>query len=257
MSRHCVTDNGPQFVSYEYARFAHQYGFTSIKSSRYHSRGNGKAESAVKIAKNMLKKSRFEDPYLALLAYRNTPQQGYQYSPAQRLMSLKLRDVIPTAASPHFPQAESRQVVMRNIEERRVRSKAHYDRRASGHLKPFAPGEKVFLNPRPTNKSQSWIYQEVLERPTSRSCVIKTAMGSVQRNHAQIREARTEPAERQTIGMDQLEIVSTHSEPEQERQPADPEQMELESAPPQADECRLCCSQRIRKRPSRFKDYVM
>ena len=82
-------------------------------------------------------------------------------------------------------------------------------------------------------------------------------MGSVQRNHAQIREARTEPAERQTIGMDQLEIVSTHSEPEQERQPADPEQMELESAPPQADECRLCCSQRMRKRPSRFKDYVI
>ena len=59
------------------------YGFTSIKSSPYHSKGNGKAESAVNIAKNILKKSRFEDPYLALLAYENTPQQGYQYSPAQ------------------------------------------------------------------------------------------------------------------------------------------------------------------------------
>ena len=70
--------------------------------------------------------------------------------------------------------------------------------------------------------------------------MIKTAMGCVRRNHVQIREARTEPAERQTIRMDQLEIVSTHSELEQERQPADPEQMELESAPPQADECRLC-----------------
>ena len=73
----CVTDNGPQFVSHEYARFAREYGFTSIKSSPYHSKGNGKAESAVKIAKNILKKFRFEDPYLALLAYRNTPQQGY------------------------------------------------------------------------------------------------------------------------------------------------------------------------------------
>ena len=87
--------------------------------------------------------------------------------------------------------------------------------------------------------------------------MIKTAMGSVRRNHVQKREARTEPAERQTIRMDQLEIVSTHSEPEQERQPADPEQMELESAPPQADECRLCRSQRICKRSSGFKDYVM
>ena len=74
----CVTDNGPQFVSHEYASFAREYGFTSIKSSPYHSRGNGKAESAVKIAKNIIKKSRFEDPYLALLAYRVTPQQGYE-----------------------------------------------------------------------------------------------------------------------------------------------------------------------------------
>ena len=36
----CVADSGPQFVSHEYARFAREYGFTSIKSSPYHSRGN-------------------------------------------------------------------------------------------------------------------------------------------------------------------------------------------------------------------------
>ena len=75
----CITDNGPQFDSYEYSSFAREYGFTMIKPSPYYSRANGKAESAVKIAKNILKKSRHEDPYLALLAYRNTPQQGYSY----------------------------------------------------------------------------------------------------------------------------------------------------------------------------------
>ena len=138
----CVTDNGPQFVSHEYARFAREYRFTSIKSSTYHSRGNGKAESAVKIAKNILKKSRFEDPYLALLAYRNTPQQGYQYSPAQRLVTQTPR---------RHPQVASRQVEVGNIGERRAQSKAHYDKRASGLLKPFTPGEKVFVKPRPTN----------------------------------------------------------------------------------------------------------
>ena len=51
--------------------------------SPYHSQGNGKAESAVRISKIILKKSRHEDPYLALLAYQNTPQQGYDYSPAE------------------------------------------------------------------------------------------------------------------------------------------------------------------------------
>ena len=83
----CITDSGPQIDSHEYSSFAGEYGFTMIKSLPYYSRVNRKAESAVKIAKNILKKSRHEDPYLALLAYRNTPQQGYSYSPAQRLMS--------------------------------------------------------------------------------------------------------------------------------------------------------------------------
>ena len=87
----CITDNG-----HEYSRFAREYGFTSTKSTPYHSQGNGNAESVVKIAKNILKKSRNEVLYLALLAYRNTPQKGYNYSPAECLMSRKLRDIIPT-----------------------------------------------------------------------------------------------------------------------------------------------------------------
>ena len=107
----CITDNGPQFDSHEYSSFAREYGFTMIKSSPYYSRANGKAESAVKIAKNILKKSRHEDPYLALLAYRNTPQQGYSYSPAQRLMSRRLNDIIPTAPSRLVPQAASASLV--------------------------------------------------------------------------------------------------------------------------------------------------
>ena len=86
-----ITGNGPQFKSHEYSRFAREYGFTTVKSSPYYCRGNGKVESAVKIAKNILKKSRKEDLYLALLAYRNTLQQGYNYYPAQCLMSRRLR----------------------------------------------------------------------------------------------------------------------------------------------------------------------
>ena len=43
--------------------------------------------------------------------------------------------------------------------------------------------------------------------------------------------ARTEPAERKIIEMDQFGIASTHSEQEQERQPANPEQIDLENAP--------------------------
>ena len=83
----CVSDSGPQFISHEYSQFASEYGF---KSSPYHSRSNGKAEFAVKVAKNILTKAHQEDPYLVLLAYRNTPQQGHTYSTAERIMSRKL-----------------------------------------------------------------------------------------------------------------------------------------------------------------------
>ena len=93
----CISDNRPQFDSQEFSRLARDYGFNLVKSSPYYCRGNGKAESTVKVAKNILKKSRHEDPYLALLAYRNTPQEGHPYSPAQRLMSRRLRDLIPVA----------------------------------------------------------------------------------------------------------------------------------------------------------------
>ena len=51
-----ITDNGPQFRAQLYENFAKQWGFKHVISSPYHSQSNGKAESAVKIAKAMLKK---------------------------------------------------------------------------------------------------------------------------------------------------------------------------------------------------------
>lgn len=62
-------------------------------SSPHHQQSNGKAESAVKIAKNLLKKAKDAgtDPLLALLAWRNTPSQGFNSSPAERLMSRKTK----------------------------------------------------------------------------------------------------------------------------------------------------------------------
>ena len=137
-----VIDNGPQFESHKYSRFPREYGFTTVKSSPSYSWGNGKAEPAFKIAKNILKKSRKEDPYLALLAYSNTPQQGYNYSPAQRLMSKRFKDIIPAAHHQLTPQKASPSLVHGDIAERRLRSMAQYNKRASQPLREFSKGEK-------------------------------------------------------------------------------------------------------------------
>ena len=174
-----MTDNGPQFESHEYSRFAREYGFTIVKSSLYYSRGNGKAESAVKIAKNILKKSRKEDPYLALLAYRNTPRQGYSYSPAQRLVSKRLKVIIPTAQHQLTPQTAPPCLVRGDIAERRQRSMAQYNKRALQPLREFSKREKVFVKPRPGNRHQPWIYGEVIGRTGPRSCTVNTSTGPV------------------------------------------------------------------------------
>ena len=89
------SDGGPQFTAREFQSFAKTWEFQHTASSPYNSQSNGKAESAVKIAKRLLKRSR--DPYRALLEWRNTPTAGMGSSPAQRLLARRTRAAVPTS----------------------------------------------------------------------------------------------------------------------------------------------------------------
>ena len=51
-----VSDNGPQFSSREFSKFAGTCGFTHLRSSPLHPQGKGEAERAVQTVKNLLKK---------------------------------------------------------------------------------------------------------------------------------------------------------------------------------------------------------
>ena len=55
-----ITDNGPQYSSDQFAAFTREWEFQHTTSSPLHSQSNGKAESAVKIAKNLVKKAKQE-----------------------------------------------------------------------------------------------------------------------------------------------------------------------------------------------------
>ena len=56
-----VSDNGPQYASYESARFASEEGFIHVTSSPRYPKSNAKAERTVQTVKSMLNKS--TDPY--------------------------------------------------------------------------------------------------------------------------------------------------------------------------------------------------
>ena len=56
-----------------------------MSSFPHHHRSNGKVETAIKVAKSLLKKVRKDnkDPWLAMLDQRNTPTESLGESPAQ------------------------------------------------------------------------------------------------------------------------------------------------------------------------------
>lgn len=63
--------NGPQYSSDQFAAFTREWEFQHTTSSPLHSQSNGKAEPAVKIAKNLVKKAKREnkDLQMALLEW--------------------------------------------------------------------------------------------------------------------------------------------------------------------------------------------
>ena len=92
-----VADNMP-LSSKECSRFAQEWGFKISTSSPHYPQSNGMSERTIQTIKNLLRKADDEgnDPYIALLDYRNTPVTGMQESPAQLLMSRMLKSKLPT-----------------------------------------------------------------------------------------------------------------------------------------------------------------
>ena len=64
-----ISDNGSAFASDEFKKFAKQWEFHHITTSPHYPQANGKAESAVKICKTLMKKAKLAnaDLQLALL----------------------------------------------------------------------------------------------------------------------------------------------------------------------------------------------
>ena len=91
-----MSDNGPQFSSERFAKFAETWEFQHDTSSPGHNQSNGKAESAVKTAKKLMKRAELSksEIYLSFLDHRNTPNDS-GYSPAQCLMNRRTKTLLP------------------------------------------------------------------------------------------------------------------------------------------------------------------
>ena len=141
-----VSDRGPQFTSGEFKEFISCYGIKHTMTSPYYHQANGKAEAAVKQAKRILKVARAagQDPHMALLDLRNTPREGFNTSPAQRLMSRRTKTLLPTSESFLKP------AVVEDAQPRRTarneRQKRFYNKGARD-LPALEKGDQVWMQP--------------------------------------------------------------------------------------------------------------
>ena len=193
-----ITDNGPQFISSEYKQFASEYAFEHVTSSPYWPQGNGKAEAAVKIVKRMYQKNK--DIHLALLDYRNTPQQGQEHSPAQRLLSRRTKGILPMTSVLLQPEVAHPVAVKTEIGARRTRAKQYYDRNLGGKAhEEIQPGQWVYAKPNPQHKHSAWPHGIVQRVSSPRSYTVVTPSGGeMRRNRTQIRLAAAPPPDAKT-----------------------------------------------------------
>ena len=148
-----MSDSGSQYTSREFKNFTKEYGFNHV-TSPYHNQPDGRAESAVKEAKEILRKTAASksDPYLALLAQRNTPQEGFGTSPAQRLFSRRTKTNLPISSNLLKPSVA--EDTLEKDKMRKLRQKFYYDRPANDlpdlqeddvvQMQPFRLNEKTW-----------------------------------------------------------------------------------------------------------------
>ena len=106
-------------------------------SSPLYPQSNGEVERAVQTIENLLKKG--QDPYKALLNYRNTPLDGICLSPAQILMDRRLKTSLPTSAELLKPQGTPE--IKQHLQKIKERQKFYYDKHCSKEFSPLDKGD--------------------------------------------------------------------------------------------------------------------
>jgi len=143
-----VSDDGPQFDCQEFRKFAEASDFEHTPSSPGNSKANGQAESAVKTAKSLLLKALDSGnyPYMAILDYRNTPTQGMDSSPVQRLMNRRTKTVLPTSRALLQPRMTYPEKDQPNLAKRQ-KQQVRYFNQGARDLRDLAEGDVVRMKP--------------------------------------------------------------------------------------------------------------
>jgi transposase InsO family protein len=183
-----ISDNGPQYSSEQFKNFSRLWDFKHKISSPGHAQSNGKVENAVKSAKRIMRKAKKSnsDPFIALLNFRNTPQQVTDYSLVQQLINRRTRTLLPMKSS----LLESN--IPENVQENMQRSKekqAKYYNRNARFLQELNRGDTVRIAPQQENKE--WEKGVVKNKHSERSYEVQKENGRfIGRNRNYLRKTK-------------------------------------------------------------------
>ena len=100
LPKQLVTDNGPQFTSTEFGKFAQQNGIKHIFTAPYHPSSNGAVECFVQTFKQAMKAGERSELSVQhglqsfLLSYQSTPQTTTGHTPAELFLKRTLLSMI-------------------------------------------------------------------------------------------------------------------------------------------------------------------
>ena len=172
-----------------FAKFAETWEFQHDTSSPGHSQSNGKAESAVKTAKKLMKRAELSksEIYLSFLDHRNTPNDS-GYSPAQCLMNRRTKTLLPVTSNLLKPEISVNR--HRSLCVSQQRQKSYYDKH-SKDLRSLEEGDVVRMKP---FHGQQWKKATLCKRLADRSYRVETSDGGAYtRNRVHLRKTTEQP----------------------------------------------------------------
>ena len=229
-----MSDNGPQYSSIEFHKFAKDYQFVYSRSSPKLPQSNGEAERAVRTIKSLLKKA--EDLYMALLEYRSTPVTC-SYSPAELLMNRKLRSSVPIPPVKLQPSIPDYAQLKKKDEMKTKQQEENFNvRHRAKELTPLNTGDTVWITDQQTEGT-------VVQSSGQRSYQVETPSGMIRRNRRHLNPlGSTTTSEPEEISSQPEEISN---QPEEING-----QLELNSQP--STEQKHTRSRRVSVRPTRL-----
>ena len=184
-----VSDNGSQYKSHLFKKFAKSWDFKHTTSSPRYPQSNGFAESSVKNMKGMVKKclATNKDIRKGLLTIRNTPLTCGK-SPAELLMGRQLNDNLPRLPA----LMDTNEPGGRNMIAERAIQKKHHDKKIAGRQRTeeFHKGQWVAIQDPDT---KLWILKgRIIEEVAPRSYNVQIpGRGILRRNRKHLRKVQS------------------------------------------------------------------